>query len=266
MMVAVGVQAAGSLMDAQTPGSSFLSELPIEEAYPRLWQRFDRSFQSRADNEFTDQFHPFNLIQPAGDGNFRLFDDRIDRPAEVASDALADAFSASLRDAALGMNFPIIVWLRDREDFLANLLWDSLDSVEEQSISPIDLSYRRSERSWWNEISKSSRLRFGLRPFNTSPYAFTSWRIKDGERVRLLGHLRYRFRGFSDHALELALSTPVARGLSLDVGTTYQFGQHDERNALVFKLTKTFSPHVLLHVGVEAEKHQVLLAGLSVSW
>ena len=266
IIAAVGVQAAETLMHLENPDYSFMTDLPPEEAYPGLLRRFDVSFQGRADDAFTDKFHPFNLIQRVGDGRLRLFDESIDRQAEVAGDALSSAFSASLRDAALGMNLPIMIWLRDREDFFANLLWNSVDSVEEESISPTDLSYRRTERSWWNAIAKSDRLQFGLRPFNTSPYAFMSWRIKDGERVRLLGHVRYRFRGFTDHSFELALSTPMARGLSLDFGTTYQIGQHDERKALVFKLTKSFSPHALMHIGVEVEKHPVLIAGLSVSW
>jgi len=264
MMFAAGSQAADSLIDLEAPRYSFLPEYRLSEVTPTLWQRVDFSFHHRADDAFTDSFHPFRLIQRDGDGQIRLFDESIDHPAEMAQDSLSDAFSSSVRDAALSMNLPFVVWLKEREGFLSNFLWDSIDSVEEETVDPLDLTYRRSERSWWNDVSKRGKVRVGLRPFNTNPYAFLSWRLKDSERVRLLGHLRYRYKGFSDHSFELGLSMPMARGLSLDFGTSYRIGRREDQQSLVFRLTKSFARDAVAYIGVEAQQQPVLIAGISI--
>jgi hypothetical protein len=266
MMFSAQAQAAGSLIDLETPSYSFLPEKGPEEGSLNLWQRFDRSFQTESEEQFSDAFHPFNMIRQVSAGQVRLFDENIDDTAEMASDALYDTFSRSLRDAALEMNFPVVTWLRDRQDFFAHFLWDSLDSVGEQSLSPLELTYRQTERSWWKEVANSSRVRFGLRPFNTSPYAFMSWRIKRDGQLLCLGHLRYRLRGFTDHSFELGLSLPITSRFSLDFGTCYRIGREDNAKSLVCKLTKYLSQDSVLFVGMEAQQNPVLIAGFSASW
>ena len=266
LLASLSVHATDSLINLETAPRDFLPKKTPDESSLSLWERFDHAFPERAEVEFSDTFHPFNMIKRDGEGRVRLFDERFDDTVEMANDALYGSVNASLRDAALAMNFPIMIWLRDQEDFFANLLWDSLDSVEEQSVSPLDLSYHQAERSWWNEVAKSSRLRFGLRPINTNPYAFLSWRLRNSERVWLLGHMRYRFRNFSDHSFELGLSLPLANRLSFDFGTCYRLDQETAHKSLVCKLTKYLANDAVLFAGVEVQSHPVLIAGVSTSW
>jgi len=265
-LLSFAAHATDSLINLGTPGQDYLMDRPPDEDTMNLWERFNANFPSRAQLEFSDTFHPFNMIKRDGEGRVRLFDERYDDTVEMGRDAMNDALSYSLREAALSMDFPIMMWLRDQQDFLASLLWNSLDSVEEKSVAPLELTYQEAERSWWNKVAKSSRLRVGIRPINSSPYAFLSWRFKNEEHVWLLGHVRYRLRGFTDHCFELGLSMPLGNRCSLDFGTLYRIGREEDHKSLVCKLTKHLSENSLLFAGVEAQSHPVLIAGLSSSW
>lgn len=266
VMLTIGIQAASSLIDLQTPGQSLRPDgTPLNDS-PMFWDRFESSFNKRADDLFADRLHPFRWIQRDVNGDVQLLDNSPELTTDIARSAFTDSLNYGLRDAALGIEWPLLTWLQDHEDFLANVLLNSIDSVEEKSVSPLDPSYGGIERSWWNEVARNKGIRFGVRPFSTSPYAFMSWRVMDGNKVQLLGHLRYRFRGFTDHSFELALSMPLGRGLSMDFGTSYRFGKHEEQKVIVVKVTKYFSPNALLHVGLEAQHDPMLVAGVSVNW
>ena len=215
---------------------------------------------------FEDQFSLFNY------GNWKalwtepIFNNLPDYNAGVARHAFSDAFGSSARDVALELDLPIMEWLRERQGLLADFLWNSFDSVEEQSVSPLDPSYRSVAHSWWNKQSEDGPFRYGVRPFSTRPYAYFGWRIKNGDRVWLLGDARYYCRNFSEHRFELALSAPTTRTLSLELGTSYQFGTDKSAKQVVFKLVKAFKSGGTLHVALAAGQQPVLIAGITVPW
>jgi hypothetical protein len=79
-----------------------------------------------------------------------------------------------------------------------------------------------------------------------------------------LGHMRYYYENFADHKFEFAFSVPLARDCAFDVGTSYQFGRHDDQKTLVLKFIKEFKSGGIVHVGLEAQQHPSLFAGVSL--
>lgn len=75
--------------------------------------------------------------------------------------------------------------------------------------------------------------------------------------------MRYHYCHFADHSFELAVSLPLVYGFSIDVGTSYQFGQHDEKKGMVLKLFKEFKGAGIVHVGLEVQERPGLFAGVS---
>jgi hypothetical protein len=271
LVCAAAVTAAEARAAEQSAGFQY-QQSPVlwgdlrEEEAATFWERFNVAFDHRATEVFEDQFHPFNFINSNAQWTDRDFNHLPGYNADVARHAFSDSFRSSARDAALELDLPGLEWLRERQGFLAEFLWNSLDSVEEQSVSPLNPSYRPVERSWWNELSEGDPLRYGVRPFRTDPYAYLSRTIKNGDTVWLLGHARYYYRNFGEHCFELALSTPITRGFSIDLGTSYQFGTHQAEKKVVLKLLKTFKSGGILHVALEARQRPALFAGITVPW
>ncbi len=82
----------------------------------------------------------------------------------------------------------------------------------------------------------------------------------------VLSHIRYHYENFADHNFEFALSVPLASHCSFDLGTSYQFGRHEEQKKLALKFSRALGLGGILNVGFELQKHPVLLAGLTVRW
>jgi hypothetical protein len=236
-----------------------------------FWELFDVELDNRATGLFEDQYNPFNFsnwntLWMDRDFNYNYLSDY---NAAVARHTFSDAFRSSARDAALELDLPGLEWLREQQGFLADFLWNSLDSVDEQSISPLNPSYQPDESSWWNEQSEGGLLRYGVRPFRTDPYAYLGWRIKDGGRVWLLGDVRYYYVNYDCQRFELALSVPIARGLSIELGTSYQFGTQQAEKNVVLKLLKTIKSGGILYLALQARQQPeqpVLIAGITVPW
>lgn len=227
-----------------------------------LWEEFQAAVEEHANDEFANQFHPLSQL------NFDLrFADGgpaalRDRPGAAARHAFSKSLVSGLREATVDL--PIMSWLHEREEILVGLLENSLGSVDEEAVAPLSLSYQRAERSWWEGLAHDDRFRYGLRPFRTDPYAYFSVGLKDGNRTLLLANVRYHYVHFGDHSFELALSAPLGSGLSLDAGTSYQFGQHDEAKRVALKLCKEFKNGGVLHIGLEVRDHPALIAGISI--
>lgn len=228
-----------------------------------FWERFETAFDKNATTIFVDRFHPLNTSQWNLDMPDLAAESFQDRTSHAARKALARSVTVSLREAALEL--PVVMWLEDRQGFLVDLVMDSVDAVEEESVSPLDPSYRVIEKSWWRRLAESRNFRFGLRPFRTSPYAFMSASFWSGDSLVMLAHVRYHYSHFTDHRFEVALSFPLSPGLSLDVGTAYQIARHTEDKRIVLKLTKQFSNDAIVHVGLEAQDHPRFLAGITMA-
>ena len=232
-----------------------------------FWGLFNVAFDHRAPGVFQDEFNPLNLRNwNSQNRNFSHLADYNSDNVAMAKQAFSSAFRSSAEEAALEWNLPVLEWLREQQGFPADFLWNSFDSVEEQSVSPLDPAYRSDERSWWNEQSESSALHYGVRLFRREPYAYFGWRIKNGEHVWLLGDARYYYRIFGGQRVELALSTPVVDGLSIEFGTSHDFGIHQAEQKAVLKLLKTFKSGAFLQMALEARQQPRLIASISVPW
>jgi hypothetical protein len=234
-----------------------------------FWELFNVQFDNRAAGVFEDQYNPFNFSNWNALWTDRNFNQFYDYNTGVARHTFSDAFRSSARDAALELDLPMLEWMGERQGFLSDFLWNSLDSVEEQSVSPLNLSYQPEESSWWNEQSEGSALRYGVRPFRTDPYAYLSWRVKDGGRVWLLGDARCYYVNFGNQRFELALSAPIAHGVSIELGTSYQFGTQPAQKEMALKLLKTFKSGGIVYVALQEHQQSAqpgLIAGITVPW
>jgi len=233
-----------------------------DEAPVTFWERFEFSFELQADRIFTDRFHSLNTMNWHFELVGRAADDFRDTTAHAASRALSRSLSISLREATFDL--PLMVWLREHRGFFADLVLNSMDATGEEAVAPLNLSYRLLERSWWERLAASRGFSYGIRPFQTSPYAFVSAGIWNGDSLLMLAHVRYHYSHFADHQFELAISVPLARGVSIDLGTAYQFGRHEDTKRMVLKLSKQFAGGGIMHIGMETQEHPRFLVGLSL--
>jgi len=256
-----GGHAADQSISLQRNNSAAAIESPPGEA---VLERFKVVFDQRVDELFTDRFHPFNVMS----WNMELADNDSDHLRERAASAGRNALSKSVGDGVreATIDLPILLWLKERQGLLADFLRNSLDSVGEEEVAPLDVSYRFGERSWWQRLSESGAVRYGIRPLSESPYTFLSLGIKDGDALLLLAHVRYHYRHFAEHLFEIALSVPLAHGFAIDLGTSYQFGRRDAEERLVVKLFKELKGGGIVHLGLEAQQHPALFAGIALPW
>ena len=262
MVVEAHAIAADQGIGLQRTNAAAMLQSPPGES---MLDRFRVEFDQRVDELFTDRFHPFNVMNWSVElANKGVSDLVRDRAASVGRNALTKSAGDGLREATVDL--PILQWLKERQGFLADFLVNSLDEVDEEEVAPLDVSYRLTERSWWRRLSESDNVRYGLRPFTTSPYAFLSLAIKDGDDLLMLAHLRYHYRDFAEHLFEIAVSVPLTHGFAVDLGTSYQFGRQDGEGALVVKFFKQFKSGGILHVGVEARQSSAFFAGIAFPW
>ena len=226
-----------------------------------FWERFTTTFDRRASDVFFDRFQSLSIIS----WNLDASDDAHNRPARAAFHALTKSVRHSLREAVFEL--PGMDWLSERDDALADFFRGSIGSADEESVAPSDVSYRPSERSWWDALAEKGGLRYGVRPFRSNPYAFVSFKVRHLNETLLLGHMRYHYRNLSEHEFEFALSLPVTTGLSVGLGTSYKICQ-DEKNEAAVGLTlfKSFRNGGLMHLGAEVRRGPGLFAGVVVPW
>ncbi len=260
-MLAISERACGQIMQLEYRMPAIVIESP-EELPVTFWERFEYAFGNNSEHIFTDRFHSINTLSwylELNDGKIETFGNRATR---VAAGALSRSIVTGFREAAIDL--PVMEWLDGQRSFVVDLVLDSLATEEEESVDPLNPSFRVMERSWWKRLSESRGFRYGIRPFQISPYAFASTGIWSRGSLLAMAHLRYHYRHFSDHQFEFALSVPLARKISLDVGTAYQFGRNAEAKKLVLKITKQLRGGGIVHVGMEAQEHPAFLVGMSV--
>lgn len=227
-----------------------------------FWGRFHVAFDQRLDEVYADRLHPLKVMQwdflnPGASPSWLR-----ERSERAVTQAGSKSLEYGLRDALAGS--AMLNWLETRAEAFGDLLSDSVDAVEEESLSPFDLSYGAVERSWWQNVAERRAVRYGVRPLRADPYAFLSLKLKDEDQLLVLGHVRYYVQDLVNHKFELACSMPVAAGLMLDLGTSYQFGEDADERRFVVKLFKPLRHHGIVHVGVEIRQMPVLFAGITM--
>ena len=259
------IQAHASDEDFNPQSTRFVLsiEAPPEEPI-FFWDRFDYAFQGEVNNIFIDALNPLNTVRwnlqlPGPDFSHNLYR----RSSEAARGALWDSFSYSSREAAV--KTPLILWLDSQQGWFADLLRDSVGSVAEESVAPLDVSYRAVGQTWWHTLLRDKGTHYGVRPLSSSPYAYVSRSVSDGEDVLFLANVRYYYDHFSEHRFELALSVPLAYGLALDLGSAYQFGTHDERRFAV-RLLRELKGGGIATIGFEVQNHPRMIAGIGFTW
>jgi hypothetical protein len=229
-----------------------------------FWERFELAFEENVGDVFANRFNSLNVMHES----LKLMDRNPQRLRDSnvngATHSLSRSGFNSVREATVDL--PVLSLLEERQGFLADFLRNSLGSVEEEAVAPLEVSYRPVERSWWDRLARAGDLCYGVQPFQTSPYAFLSMAVPDGYGLTILGHVRYHYRNLADHLFEFALSVPLAHRLALDLGTSYQFGRHDEEKRLVLKFFKGFQNGSLVHIGFELQRQPALFAGVVIGW
>ncbi len=256
-----GQSAGGQSVGLQYSAPVAPIELPPGKAF---LDRFKDAFDWRVADQFADRLHPFSVMNWSVELVQRDYEYFRERTTSAARHAVSRSLLYSVREAAVDL--PFMSWLEDRQDFVAGFLRNSIGSIGEEEVAPLSVSYRLAERSWWKRLSENSDVRFGIRPFRTSPYTFMSLGIKDGDSLLLLAHVRYHYHDFADHRFEIALSVPLAHGIAIDVGTSYQFGRNRDEEKLVIKIAKEFNSGGIVHVGFEAGGGSAVFAGLAFPW
>jgi len=247
------------------PTSFALSiEAPREEPF-FFWDRFDYAFEGDVNNVFVDALNPLNSVRWNLDEPGPDFSDRFyHRTSRAASGALLDAFTYSSREAAV--ETPLVYWLGDHQGWFGGLLRDSVGSVAEESLTPLSVSYRAVEQSWWHTLLRDGETHYGIRPFSSSPYAYVSRSVTDGAgNVLFLSNVRYYYDHFSEHRFELALSVPLIYGLAIDLGSAYQFGTHTDRNFAV-RLLKELKGGGIATLGLQMRDRPRIIAGITFTW
>lgn len=260
------VAAHAADQDSTPKFTSFALSLETPPNEPLFfWDHFDYAFEGDVNDVFVDALNPINSIRWNLEAPGPIFSDRFYRRASEASrGAMLDSFTYSCREAAVEM--PAMFWLQDHQGWLADLLRDSVGSVAEESIAPSNPSFRTVEQSWWRTLLKDGETHYGVRPLRTSPYAYVGRSVRDGaNNVVLLADVRYYYDRFSQHRFELALSVPLALGLSIDMGGSYQFGTYDDRRLSV-RLVKELKGGGIAHIGLEQRVHPTMIAGITFVW
>jgi hypothetical protein len=236
---------------------------PGNQADP-FWGRFMASCDRNLNGLFADQFNSLQVMNWNMSLNSHCPTPVYTCAANAAGHAFSQAVVYGARESTVDL--PVMEWLADHQNWLADFVRNSLGSVEEEAVAPAQLSYRPVEQSWWRRLSNSDNLCYGLRPFKTNPYAFLSWAIRDGNQMILLSNLRYHYENFADHNFEFAMSIPLANRCALNLGTSYQFGRHEEQKRLTIRFSKVLFLGGILNVGFEVQQHPRLLVGLATPW
>src|SRR5436190_4136331 len=173
--LALGVAALVVEADAAEQNSdSHFSVFALSAESPRpdsllFRERFDLSFSHNVNDVFTDELYPLKVIKWNMDLTGTDFSNNFhDRISSKARAAFGRTIEYGLRDAFV--EAPFMLWLEQNHGWFANVLRDSVDNIGEESVSPMDVSYRSAEQTWWKNLLSNGGTHFGLRPLRTSPY------------------------------------------------------------------------------------------------
>jgi len=259
--VASIAQAETNDVELQHGQSPIIPGLEVEKPNDFL-SRWHAAYDERTDEVFAERLHPLKVMEFSLKNPGDSREDVMERSDRAVKGAFVKSFEYSLRDAAFGL--PLMNWIESSQDVFGSFVHDSVDAVEEESVSPFSLYSGQAERTWWQSLTTKRSYRFGLRPFRSSPYAYLAMRLKEAGETVLMGNLRYYLQNFSDHRFEISFSIPMPGGIAFDVGTYYQFGPHEEQQRAVARLFKPLAHGAMLHLGVEVQRNPLVFAGFTM--
>lgn len=264
MVCCFGAQAADQAIQLEHRSSDSDPLYSPAEETAAFWQKFKASFDNRANDVFADRFNSFRMISWGLYPADRDTQDFLGRPVRAARSALTKSLTYSFRDSVFDL--PGMVWLKDRPGFISELIRDSIGNPGEDSVTTKNLAYKGLEQTWWESMSERGGLSYGIQPFRSSPYAFFSWSMKDGDQTLLLGHMRYYYQNFIEHNFEMALSIPITRGITMGFGCAYKFDNHTNDKSASLTISKVFRNGGILNLGAEVTSHPALFAGFAKAW
>lgn len=230
----------GEEMGFRTPEERRILTIDDEAQHSFLGHFLD-TFGDIAPEIIFDRVHPLSMAR------LTIFEEDHDRLMEKMDSRVRSGVTKSLQYSGrtIFADMALKTWLENRQGAIANFLRGSLGSISqfrEEELQPTDLGYNDIERSWWSELKESGSLRYGVRPFRTSPYAYVGFRVRSGDETLFLSTLRIRYKDMNEPSVELALSIPVGDSCALDIGLSHKFtsAREGEDGKAVVRLVKNF--------------------------
>jgi hypothetical protein len=232
---------AGSTETNQPTAGFVLKAIASPESPDTFAEELGHAYRIRVVDTSVDRLRPINIINWEIRYAWHPLEERDALPGEMKG-AVWKSFTYTLRKAVL--DTPLFEWTKDKPTFLARTVRDSVNGVEEEELSLMDpnAKFRSVSTAWWKELDEDARpLRYGIRPFRTSPYAYASYAFRNhaGENLAL-ANVRYHYRNFNDHELELTASVPIDRHTSFDAGAVHEFGAGMGNMQPTFQLRREF--------------------------
>jgi hypothetical protein len=227
-----------------------------------FWNRFENGWETRANQTFYDRLHSLRAMRwilPI-QGDVLKIHERAGREAGVA---LSRSLSYAGREAIA--DTPFLIWLENRQGFLGTLIRGTIADVDEEELEPVGVSYIVAEQSWGRKVVRNGGLEYGVRPYNTSPYAYLSWKLGPRNKPIVLGDVRYYYQDLSGHRFETIVSAPISHGFALTSGVRYDMDRRDEQMRVTLRLQKRFRGGYT-YVGGQVYGRGQIIIGFTKDW
>ncbi len=244
----------------EVPRIAYLLPITRPETFS---ERANLIFEQRASQVARDRLHPFNIGQ-----RFLQYDtywEILDKQADIGVGINSSAFVYSGREIALDGTF--FSDMKYRSGFFPKLFRGSVGSVDEEQIRPLEVPDQIAEESWWNRVKQSGNIRYGIRPFRVSPYAFVGFVVQRHGQSLVFGNVRYYYSHFTDHQFDVVLSSPLGQGMMLDIGLIQKMERDgDQERRVGVKFHKRLSENGSFFIGANHREVWKFYAGFEREW
>lgn len=198
------------------------------------------NFEKRYHNKQTRRFSN-NLIDVLSEGSREWF-------VETPAFSWGEDFGERALDA-----LPLFRGLRD-----------SIAGVDEEEINTTVFSLAPAERSWFSSLQHSDVVRYGVRPFRTSPYGFVSVGFSDPDiEQKIALHLRIYAERFARQRMEAVASVQLTSSWEVAGAMSYEPKRDtQDKGPLAFsvRLQKIFaSPESAFVIGARFGREQMVM-------
>lgn len=238
-------------------------------------QKYEYKLPSLPDDSFDARFKRQNRLQLE-----RIFRNRLspfsiwtsDRPLSIDSGIASESdILRSGRNAFRDLAVDTALVLNAR-DWLRTLIQGSVGSTDEEEVTTVHPDFNDTEAEWLNKKRKNGIWSYGIRPFQTSPYAHLTYRyVNDNGEELFLSHLRYHYSSFEHHRAEFLVDVPLMHELRLTAGIVFSTREEDRIDGETYKwsmrlerfITRSEKSYIASFIGTELSEHQTVLAGLT---